>query len=183
MLKRLRDEHGMGIVELVVAMVVITVAILALMASYDEAFFSLHSSARKTAAASLAETQLELYGALPYASIGLSSSLLTTANSDTVYSADKAALSPAGTDVTYAGCTTTDAQCKPLQTSVKGTDNKNYRVETFIRTASQDLTCQGVVGSCGTAYERVVTVIVRDPNVARTPLVYEVTAAFDQGPR
>src|SRR5207302_9051866 len=56
MLQRLRDERGMGLIELVAAMVVITIALLALMASYDQAFFPLHAAARKTAAASLAET-------------------------------------------------------------------------------------------------------------------------------
>src|SRR5437868_15291232 len=64
MLTRLRDERGMGLIELVAAMVVITIALLALMASYDQAFFSLHAAARKTAAASLAETRLELYGSI-----------------------------------------------------------------------------------------------------------------------
>jgi Tfp pilus assembly protein PilV len=183
MLERLRQERGMGIVELIAAMVVITIALLALMASYDEAFFSLHAAARKTAAASLAETQLEIIGAIPYAQIGLSSSLLTTANANTTYSADKAALSPTGTDVTYASCTTTVTQCEPLQTSVLGSDGKHYTMETFIRDVSQTLTCQGQTTSCGTTTERDVTVIVRDPNVSGTPLVYEVTASFDQGPR
>jgi Tfp pilus assembly protein PilV len=185
MLKRLRDEQGMGLIELIAAMLVITIALLALMASYDQAFFSLHSAARKTAAASLAESQLELYGALPYASVGLSSSLVTTAKaSDTYYSTDEAALTPAGTtEVSNGSCTTTDPQCKPVQTSVTGSDGKNYRVETFVRDISQDLTCQGQTTSCGTTTERDVTVIVRDPNVSGSPKVYMVTAAFDQGPR
>ncbi|MFL5910061.1 MAG: hypothetical protein ACJ768_05765 [Gaiellaceae bacterium] len=208
MLTRLRDERGMGLIELVAAMVVITIALLALMASYDQAFFSLHSAARKTAAASLAETQLELYGAIyvpaltatsttltsttvtttqssTFSSIGLSSSLVTTAKaSDAFYSTDEAALTPSGTtEVTNASCTTTDAQCKPVQTSVTGSDGKNYRIETFVRDISQTLTCQGQTTTCGTTTERDVTVIVRDPNVSGTPLVYEATGAFDIGPR
>jgi Tfp pilus assembly protein PilE len=205
---RLREERGMGLIELIAAMVVITIALLALMASYDQAFFSLHSAARKTAAASLAESQLELYSAIyvpqltststtltsttvtttqasTFSSIGLSSSLVTTAKaSDAFYSTDEAALTPAGTtEVTNAACTTTVAQCKPVQTSVAGSDGKNYRVETFIRDVSQSLTCQGQTTPCGSATERQVTVIVRDPNVSGTPRVYEVTGAFDSGPR
>lgn len=185
MLKRLREEQGMGMIELIAAMMVITIALLALMASYDQAFFSLHSAARKTAAASLAESQLELYGALPYASIGLSSTLVATAKaSDAYYSTDEAALTPAGTtEVYYTSCTTSIAQCKPVQTSVTGSDGKHYRVETFVRDISQSLTCQGVTGSCGTVTERDVTVIVRDPNLSGSPKVYMVTAAFDSGPR
>jgi Tfp pilus assembly protein PilV len=185
MLERLREERGMGMVEMIAALVVITIALLALMASYDQAFMSLHASARKTAAANLAETQLELYNALPYASVGLSSSLVTTAKaSDTYYSTDEAALTPSGTtEVSNASCTTTDAQCMPVQTNVTGTDGKKYRIETFVRDISQTLTCQGQTTSCGTTTERDVTVIVRDPNVSGTPKVYTATAAFDSGPR
>lgn len=176
---RLRDdEGGFGIVELVVAVVMITVALLALMAAYDQAFFSLHNSARKTAAATLAETQLELYDALPYASVGLSSSLLTTAkSSDPYYSTDEAALSPTGTDYTNSTCDTSSPQCLPVQTSVKGSDGLYYRVETFVRNVTQNLQ------PSGTTTERDVTVIVRDPNTASTPIVFEATTTFDQGPR
>ncbi len=172
MLTRLSHERGQGLIELIVAMVVIAVAVLALMASYDQAFVSLHKSARTNAAATLAETQLELYGALPYASIGLSSSLVTTAKaSDAFYSTDEAALTPSGTtEVQPGSCTTTVTQCMPVQPSVTGSDNKQYRVETFIR----DL-------ASGSTTERVVTVIVRDPNTSGTPKVYTATAGFDQG--
>jgi hypothetical protein len=71
----------------------------------------------------------------------------------------------------------------PVQASVKGSDGKNYRIETFIRDISQTLTCQGQTTTCGTTTERDVTVIVRDPNVSGTPVVYQATAAFDSGPR
>ena len=43
-----------------IAVVVITIALLALMASYDQAFFSLHAAARKSAATSLAENYVGL---------------------------------------------------------------------------------------------------------------------------
>jgi Tfp pilus assembly protein PilV len=186
---RLHHEQGQGMIEMILAMVVLTIALLALLASYDEAFFSLHSSARKTAAASLAESQLELYSAVyssqaSFSSIGLSSSLVTTAKaSDAFYSTDESSLSPSGTtEVSSASCTTTVAQCMPVQASVTGTDGKNYRVETFVRDISQSLTCT-TTPPCPTTTERDVTVIVRDPNVSGTPKVYTVTAAFDQGPR
>ena len=110
MLRRLREEGGQGMIELIMAVVLITIALLALMASYDGAFISLHKSSRTNAAAQLADTQLELYSSLyalntsdPNAQIGLSSSLLTTAKAnDANYSTDEAALTPSGTDVTNA---------------------------------------------------------------------------------
>src|SRR5579864_4965581 len=200
MLRRLRDERGMGLIELVAATVVITIALLALMAGYDAAFTSMHKAARTSSAAQLAETQLELYGSLydistadPVAQIGLSSSLLTTAKaSDTYYSTDESALSPSGTDVTYASCTTTAVQCMPVQTGVKGSDGKSYRIETFIRDVNQTIqcattntpascTCSGTPSVCTmTTPEREVTVIVRDPNTSGTPTIYTVSAAFDE---
>ena len=206
MLPRLSDEKGQGMIELILAAVLITVALLALMASYDSAFVSLHKSARTNAAAALAESQLELYSAvygdtsktttttggttttitLPLADVGLSSSLLTTAKAnDAFYATDEASLTPSGSDVTSASCTTSLAQCKPVQT-VTGIDGKSYRVETFIRDVSQSLTCTtaSTTTTCGTsALERDVTVIVRDPNTSGTPKVYTATAAFDCGPR
>ena len=51
---RLRDEGGQGLVELVVAMFVITVALLALAAGYETAAVSVHNADKKTVAAKLA---------------------------------------------------------------------------------------------------------------------------------
>ena len=191
MLTRLPQERGQGMIEMIMAVVLITVALLALMASYDGAFMSLHKSARTNAAAQLADTQLELYSSLyalntadPSAQIGLSSSLLTTAKaSDAYYSTDENALSPSGTDYTNSACTTTSSQCKPVQT-VTGSDGKSYRMETFTRNVTQTLTCtMTTTGSCSTTTnERVVTVIIRDPNSSGTPKVYTATTAFNCGP-
>jgi hypothetical protein len=56
--------------------------------------------------------------------------------------------------------------------TVTGTDNKSYKLETFIRD----------VVSFGTWTERIITVIVRNPNVTGTPEIFRVTAGFDKGP-
>ena len=187
---RLRTEHGQGIIELVVTMVVISLALLALAASYDTGFLSLHHSARKLAAANLAEKQLELYAAIPYASLGLDTTTLATVKaSDPTYVSDEAALTPTGTDVTLT-CGTSSfclpVQCTPAATCTYpvttsedplGSDGKHYKVETFIRKVSQ------TVSGGATANEIDITVIVRDPNTSGTPIVYETTTAFDCGPR
>lgn len=171
---RLHDERGQGLIELVVAMVVITVAVLALMAAYDEGFISLHKSARTNAAATLAETQLELYSSLPYTGVGLDSTQLATAKaSDSTYLSDHNNLNPTGPDVTISSCGTT-ANCLPVQ-SPTGSDGRSYKVETFIQTVTQN-------APSGSTQERVVTVIVRDPQQSGTPIVYEASAAFDPGP-
>jgi Tfp pilus assembly protein PilE len=164
-------------VEMIIAMVVLTVALLALAAAYDSAFFSLHASARKSAAANLAEKQLELYGSLAYSAIALDTTKLATAKTDTNYLYDYNHLTPTGTDVTSSTCGS-GANCYPLQTpNPTGSDGRTYKVETFVRDVTQTLV------PSGSTTERVVTVIVRDPHQSGNPIVYEVSAAFDQGPR
>lgn len=173
MLTRARGEGGFLTIELVVAIVVISIAVLALGAAYDQAFFSLHSSAKTSSAGLIAENQLELYASLPYSSIGLDSTALSTdKTSDAYYSTDESSLVvPSGataTDVTISGCGTA-AHCLPVQT-VTGSDGRSYELETFIRS---------VTNLSATSWtEHVVTVIVR---VGATKLV-EIQTGFDHGP-
>lgn len=170
---RVRNEEGFLIIELLAAVVIITVALLALLGSYDEAWFSVRSGAKDSSAGMIANNQLELYASLQYSSIGLdATTLATTKSSDTTYTSDEAALPGSGTDVTISGCGTS-AQCLPVQT-VKGADGKSYRLETFIRL---------IANPTGTSWnEKVVTVIVRDPSKTGDPKVVTLQTAFDQGP-
>lgn len=173
-----RAETGQGVVELLAAMAVLTIALLALAAGYDTAAISLHNAGRKTEAAKLADGQMELYASLPFGSIGLDQTALanvTTAGNpayDPTYVTDEAALNAAssGTDVTIAGCGSAP-QCQPVQT-VTGPDGHGYVLETFVRD----------VVSTGSWKERVVTVIVRDPGASGTPELFRETAGFDPGP-
>lgn len=170
---RLRNEEGFLLIELMAAVVIISVALLALLGSYDEAWFSLRSGAKDSSAGMIANNQLELYASLQYASIGLdATTLATTKASDTTYTSDEAALPGIGTDVTISGCGSS-AQCLPVQT-VTGADHKSYRLETFIRL---------IANPNGTSWnEKVVTVIVRDPSKTGDPKVVTLQTAFDQGP-
>jgi type II secretory pathway pseudopilin PulG len=185
-MRRLRQERGQGLIELVVTMVVISLALLALAASYDTGFLSLHHSASKLAAANLAQKQLELYAAIPYASLGLDTTTLASVRAvDTTYTSDDTALVPSGADKTVS-CGTSSyclpVQCTPAATCAYpvtlsedpvGSDGKHYKVETFIRTVSQTVTGGGSVSEID------VTVIVRDPNQSGSPMIYEATTAFD----
>ncbi|MGH3008502.1 MAG: type IV pilus modification PilV family protein [Gaiellaceae bacterium] len=167
-----RSEDGFLTIELTVAIVLITIALLALMAAYDQAFFSLHSSAKTSSAGLVAETQLELYASLPYSSIGLDSATRTTTkSSDANYSTDEAALPGSGTDVTISSCGSS-ARCAPVQT-LTGSDGRSYKLETFIRAIAP-------AGSTWT--EKVITVIVRDMSKSGSPQVFEEQTAFDHGP-
>ena len=175
---QLRSEAGMGLVELVVAMFVLTVALLALAAGYESAAISVHKADQKTVAAKLAASQIELYQSLKVSSIGLDQTTLTNVQTlgsgsyDSVYVSDEAGLTPTGTDHTILSCGTS-AQCSPIQ-DVTGPENPPYRIETFVR----DVANPGV----NTWNERFVTVIVRDRGVSGNPLLFSETSAFDPGP-
>lgn len=164
-------------VELLAAIVVLTIALLGLMAGYDAAFLSLHKSSSQTIASNVASNQLELYSSLPYNGLGLDTTTLTsTKSSDTLYAADETMLNSTlaqqsdATDSTILNCGSTP-QCLPVQT-VTGSDGRTYRVESFIRDVK--------VGT--TWSERIVTVIVRNPNASGSPILSQLSAGFDKGP-
>lgn len=172
-MQRLRKDDGFMLVELLVASVVLSIALLALMAVYDSSFISLHKAAQKTAAATLAQNQLELFSALSYDSIGLDAGSLTAAQGDSTYTRDEAGLTPSGgSDVTLTDACS-ETQCLPVQT-LTGSDRRSYTVETFIRDV-------GDLGYSG-RLERLVSVIVRDPNSAGSPIVAQQSSAYDSGP-
>jgi type II secretory pathway pseudopilin PulG len=176
---RLQDDTGMGLVELVVAMFILAVALLALAAGWETAAISVHNASNKTVAAKLAASQIELYQSLKVSAIGLDQTTLTNVQTsgngsyDADYVADEAALTPTGTDHTIASCGSTP-QCLPIQ-DVTGPENHPYRIETFIRDVTN-------AGATGTWKERFVTVIVRDRAATGNPVLYSVTSAFDPGP-
>lgn len=162
------------LVELIVATVVLSLALLAVMAGYDSAFISMHKAAQKSAAATLAQNQLELYSAMSYSTIGLDTTTLSAVKTgNATYAADESGLDNAAnaTDATYACGSATN--CLPVQT-VTGSDKKSYTMETFIRDVS------GI--SYSSRSERIVTIIMRDPNSTTDDVVAQMSATFDAGP-
>ena len=186
MLARLRAEEGFGLIELMVAVTVMTIALLALAAGYDSAFVSLHRSSQKTVANALADRQLDLYRAVPFGSIGLDAT--ATSSADSLYSSNSIldgdwvtdpvtgvqTQDPSGVvnDVTISGCGST-ANCLPVQT-ITGSDGRSYRVESFVRDQAN---------STGIRWtERVVWVVVRDAAASGKPEILRLSTAFDRGP-
>ena len=171
---RARNESGFLMVELIAAMLILTIALLALIGAYSLGYFAIGSAGKTSAAGLLANNQLELYSALPYSSVGLDATTLTTVKtSDANYSSDEAALPNGATgDVTISNCGTS-AQCSPIQT-LTGADHKTYKVETFIRLLANS--------SISTRLEKVVTVVVRKVTVSGTSKVLTMQTAFDTGP-
>src|SRR6516225_7234244 len=196
MLRRLREEQGMGLIELLAAMVILSIALLALLAGYGSAFVSLRLSSQKTTATQLANSQMELYRALPYGTMGLDAATLNDIGDDTssdynaLYSEDSAldgaidtsgVQAPSGTvnDVTIQDCSTVaPAQaCTPVQQNVVGNDHHKYDIYSYIvDTQSKDQT----TGLSWT--ERVITIVIRDPEVTGDPELLRISSAVDRLP-
>lgn len=193
MLRLPRDENGFMMIEVVVAIVILSIALLAVMSGYDSAFISMHKSSQQSVAATLANQQLELYSALPYTSIGLNPTITAnvgnSSNSayDSLYATNsildgtwytnaqgQQVENPSGTvnDVTVSGCGTTAPACLPIQT-VTGSDGRTYRIETFIVPDSH-------TDASNIRWSTLdVTVIVRDPTQSGDPELIEAQTGFD----
>jgi len=170
---RAHSENGFLMIELIAAQLVLLIALLALIGAYSLGYFSIGSAGTTSAAGLLANNQLELYSSLPYASVGLDATTLTSVRTnDATYNSDETAL-PSGVtgDVTISSCGST-AQCLPVQT-LTGPDHKTYKVETFIRALPN--------GAYPTRTEKVVTIVVRNMSASGTPKVLTMQSAFDTG--
>jgi Tfp pilus assembly protein PilE len=170
---RAHNEDGFLLIELIAAVLIITIALLALIGAYSFGYFAISSSGKTVSAGLLANNQLELYSSLPYSSVGLDATTLTSVKStDANYSTDESALPGSGTDATISNCGN-NAQCSPVQT-LTGPDHKSYKVETFIRLLANP--------SISGRNEKVITVIVRNASVSGSPKVVTMQTAVDSGP-
>jgi Tfp pilus assembly protein PilV len=70
-LPKVNAEDGFGLIELLIAMVVLQIALLAIVGAFGAGSAALARAGRLNTAATLADTQMELYRAMPYDAIGL----------------------------------------------------------------------------------------------------------------
>jgi Tfp pilus assembly protein PilV len=125
--KRLRvDQEGFGLIELLIAMVILNVGLLAIIASFQAGIITLGRASRVTTAAVLADQQMELYRAITYDSIRLAPATIPAA-------------APYTTDTAYNASQITAPTCPPpypeecnASRTATGADNRSYRVDTYI---------------------------------------------------
>ncbi|MGZ8694997.1 MAG: prepilin-type N-terminal cleavage/methylation domain-containing protein [Gaiellaceae bacterium] len=171
---RVAGEDGFGLIELSIAMVMLSIALLALVAALSSGIVTLQRAGATGTAGTLADRQMERYRALKYTTIMLDATAQTTANADSVYSGET---SVAGSGAQVTGTCTGPGSfpdyCKPRQTSVTGPDNRLYRVDTYIYYDTPTGTYTG-------RQLKLVTVVVRDPNRLTGPPLAKVQTRFDQ---
>jgi Tfp pilus assembly protein PilV len=166
--KHLRQEAGFGLIELLIAMTVLNIGILAVVAAFNSGIVSARRSGMIATASVLADKQMELYRALTYGEVALSaSSIPGTApyTTDSAYS---------GTQVTATCTTPLPDQCNASRTVDASTtpaspDRHSYRVDTYIVDDHPQALSRTL---------RKVTVVVRDGRNLNKVLARE-TSTFD----
>jgi Tfp pilus assembly protein PilE len=159
----------MGLIELLMAITILNVGILAIIGAFNSGMITLRRSSMVATASVLADQQMELYRALTWDQISLDSTSL--ASVDNTYKCDSAlgASCPnATTNLVQASCASLTNQCTPSR-SVTGPDKHFYRVDTYILNDHPVAASRTV---------RKVTVVVRDGRKLSKVLARE-TSTFD----
>jgi Tfp pilus assembly protein PilV len=168
---RLRSDAGFGLIELLMAMVMLNIGILAIVAAFNSGMFALKRAGQLSTASALADSQMETFRAITYAAIGLDSTALGTV--DNTYKCDSTLGSgcPNSTtpEVTQSCSSPLPNECNPSR-SVTGADHKPYRVDTYITTTTP---------TNGRSL-KVVTVVVRDGNHPSARPLARIASTFDQ---
>src|ERR671914_2620673 len=68
---RLRSEGGFGLLEMLIALLMLNIGLLAVVAAFSSGIVSLNRASRVTTAAVIADQQMELYRALTHTAIRL----------------------------------------------------------------------------------------------------------------
>jgi type II secretory pathway pseudopilin PulG len=137
---RARDESGFGLLELLMAMVMLNVGILAIVAAFSSGNAALARASQVSTAAALADKQIESYRGLIYDNIVFTTSEWNAATADSTYKADtvyvsnmQSPVAPKALVATLTNCPTNvpTTSCDPSYTTT-GPDHRSYRVDTYL---------------------------------------------------
>ena len=173
---RARDESGFGMLELLMAMVMLNVGILAIVAAFSSGNAALSRANRISTAGALANKQMEVYRGLKYDNIVFVTSEWNSAIADSTYTADttyqqnmSSPVAPKALVATVSTCPANvpASACDPSYTTT-GADHRSYRVDTYLYFDTP---------SSGNQL-RTIAVVIRDPDdLTRT--FARVTSTFD----
>jgi Tfp pilus assembly protein PilV len=173
---RAREESGFGLLELLMAMVMLNVGILAIVAAFSAGNSALARASRISTASALANKQMEGYRGLIYDNIVLITSEWNGAIADTTYKADTAyqqnmlsPVSPKALVATVTNCPTNvpSTACDPSYVTT-GADHRSYRVDTYLYYDAPG----------GGAQLKTITVVVR-PATDTSRVYARVSSTFD----
>jgi len=175
-----RCEAGFGMVELLCAMGILAVGILAVFGLFEAGVVTLKRASTITTAAALADTEMERFRAVKYSTLGLAQADVDAIANGDPYKSDPA-WKTISSPVNQLNSTVVVAKCPaspctdalPTRTAA-GADGKTYRVDTY-------MTWHAVQNSSGTQGRNVklVTIVVRDAQDA-SKVWARSTSAFDE---
>jgi Tfp pilus assembly protein PilV len=173
---RLRSEQGFGLIELLMAMVMLNIGILAIVAAFNSGIVTLNRASKSSTAAALADKIMESYRATTYGCI-----YENTPPADATYTGDAAYSGTYGLS-TGSACVSAPL---PASSTQAGADHKNYRADTYVVWTCSAGTPGGTSASptCPTAGSgrpiKKVTVVVRDPAKLNGRPYMRLASTFD----
>jgi Tfp pilus assembly protein PilV len=179
---RARDESGFGMLELLMAMVMLNVGILAVVAAFSSGNAALYRASRTSTAGALANKQMEAYRGLKYDNIVFVTSEWTSAIANSTYTGDVTyqtnMLNPVAPHALVPTVSTCPANvpasaCDPSYTTT-GADHRSYRVDTYLYFDTSTNALGVAVGQ----QLRAVTVVIRNPDDL-TRVFARVSSTFD----
>jgi Tfp pilus assembly protein PilV len=173
--RRLRSEEGFGLLELLMAMVMLNIGILAIVAAFNSGALALSRASRTSTASTLGDSQMELFRGIDWDNIVQKTSEWTAATGDSTWTADNVyqqnMLNPAAPKAlvsTVTTCPNVNANsCDPSFTTT-GPDGRSYRVDTYLYYDTPT----------GGNQVKVITVVVRNTNDLAHSLSRQ-TSTFD----
>jgi Tfp pilus assembly protein PilV len=156
--QRLRADEGFGLMELLMALTMLNIGILAIVAAFQAGALAITRATRTATASTVADKQMELFRALPFGCIYENSP-----PSDATYTGD------AAYDATFGITSGTSCSSTPPSASVTAAaaDHHSYRTDTFVAwtCTSANPGGSGASPTCPSGSGRPlkkVTVVVRD---------------------
>jgi type II secretory pathway pseudopilin PulG len=177
--RRAQNEAGFGLIELLIAMTMLNIGILALIATFSAGSAALKRASKLSNAATLADTQMELFRGMKYTSIVQDTTEWNSAVADTSWTADSVyqnnMMTPIVAPKALVGTTTggvcsgspVPIACDPSRV-VTGADGRSYRIDTYLYYDQPT----------GGNQLKVITVVVRDAAQTNRSLA-RVSSTFD----
>jgi type II secretory pathway pseudopilin PulG len=172
-------ETGQGLIEMVISLVILSIAITALLAVMTAGALSLQHASAEGTAGTLADKQLEVYRTIAYSNIGLCTTAVTCIPSsgtdpyNSAHTSDAQIPSSSGEVTAATHCVTPlPVECLPVQ-SVTGPDHHPYRVDTYVTNSTP------TSGATTGRVVKQVTVIVRDRSKTTLPIMARNFSTFD----
>ena len=166
-------------IELLAAMVVMAIGIMALFAMFQSSSVQLRRAAMTSTAAALADSQMERFRAVRFDTIGLAQTDVEAADStytgasDGAYMAISSPTNEVNSTVVVPKCPATPCTDSVPTEQVTGADGRPYRVDIYV-------TWKAISNQAGVTGRNVklVTIIVRDASTNRT--YARVSSSFDE---